>query len=172
MTMLWLLATEESGFGFNFNVLETNLINLAIIIGVLVYFGSKFLGNTLSDRRARIEESIEDAERRKREAAAALAEQQQKLAQAQAEAKRILQRAEENAAKVREDVLAQAKTDIERMKAAAAQDVSSQQDRVIRELRQRVAELAISRVSEQIPSRLTGDLQRRLIDKSIGLLGG
>lgn len=27
------------GFGFNTNLLETNLINLAVVIGVLVYFG-------------------------------------------------------------------------------------------------------------------------------------
>lgn len=27
------------GFGFNTNLLDTNLINLAVVIGVLVYFG-------------------------------------------------------------------------------------------------------------------------------------
>ena len=32
----WDLAES---FGFNTNILETNLINLAVVIGVLVYFG-------------------------------------------------------------------------------------------------------------------------------------
>lgn len=32
----WLLATS---FGLNTNLLETNLINLGVVIGVLVYFG-------------------------------------------------------------------------------------------------------------------------------------
>lgn len=27
------------GFGINTNILETNLVNLAVVIGVLVYFG-------------------------------------------------------------------------------------------------------------------------------------
>ncbi|MBE7380756.1 MAG: F0F1 ATP synthase subunit B [Leptolyngbya sp. SIO1E4] len=171
MTSVWLLASEEGGFGINFDILETNLINLAIIIGVLIYFGSKFLGNTLASRRASIEEAIQDAERRKREAAAALAEQQQNLAQAQFKAKEIVETAQKNAATVREEVLAQAKADIERLRSAAAQDMSSQQERVIRELRQRIAELSIARVERELPARLTADIQSQLIDKSIALLG-
>jgi F-type H+-transporting ATPase subunit b len=33
------------GFGFNTNLLETNLINLAVVIGVLVYFGKGVCAN-------------------------------------------------------------------------------------------------------------------------------
>ena len=171
MTSVWLLASEEGGFGFNFDILETNLINLAIVIGVLIYFGSKFLGNTLASRRASIEEAIKDAERRQREATAALAEQQQNLAQAQFKSKEIVETAKQNAAKVKEDLLAQAQADIERMRAAAAQDMSSQEERAMRELRQRIAELSIARVESELPNRLTADVQSRLIDKSIALLG-
>jgi F-type H+-transporting ATPase subunit b len=172
MTSLWLLATEEGGFGLNFNILETNLINLAIIWGVLFYFGSKFLGNTLSSRRASIEEAIQDAERRQREATTALTEQQEKVAQAQSKAKEIVETAKQNAANLREEILAQAQADIERMQAAAEQDLSFQQERMVRELRQRIAELALARAESELPARLTPDLQSSLVDKSIALLGG
>lgn len=171
MTSLWLLATEESGFGLNIHILETNLINLVIIWGVLFYFGSKFLGNTLSSRRATIEEAIQDAERRQREASQKLEEQNQQLAQAQVKAKEILETAKQNASKVREDVLAQAKADVERMRVAADQDVSFQQERVMRELRQRIAELAIARAENELPARLSPEIQTSLVDKSIASLG-
>jgi F-type H+-transporting ATPase subunit b len=88
--------------GFNFNILDTNLINLAIIIVVLIYFGRKIVGKTLSERRERIETAIQSAERRQNEAETALSEQQKKLAQAQAEAERIRKSAEENANVARE----------------------------------------------------------------------
>ncbi|NJK69970.1 MAG: F0F1 ATP synthase subunit B, partial [Microcoleus sp. SU_5_3] len=42
MGTVLLLATEasrEGGFGLNFDILETNLINLSIVIGLLFYFG-------------------------------------------------------------------------------------------------------------------------------------
>ena len=95
MGLLLLLAAEasgveESGFGLNFDLLDTNLINLVIIIGVLIVFGRKFLGETLSSRRSQIQTEIQDAEQRKQKAASELASQQQKLAQAQAEAKKLL----------------------------------------------------------------------------------
>lgn len=172
MTMFWLLATEEGGFGLNFDLLETNLINLVIVIGVLIYFGKKFLGSTLTSRRERIEEAIQDAEERKKKAAAGLAEQQQNLAQAQAKAEQIIADAHANAEKAKDAILQQAEADIERLKASAAQDMSSQQERVLRELRQQVTEMAMARAKEQLPERLNDDLQHRLIDKSIAMLGG
>lgn len=170
MTSLWLLATEGGGFGLNFNVLETNLINLAIIWGVLFYFGSKFLGSTLSERRAAIKEAIQDAERRQREAKQALEQQKDNLAQAQSKAKEIVSAAKDNAAKASDEILAQAKADVEKMRAAADQDVAFQQEKVMRELRQRISQLALERAESELPSRLTPDIQTALIDKSIALL--
>jgi len=34
-----------NGFGLNTNILETNLVNLAVVIGVLVYFGKGVCAN-------------------------------------------------------------------------------------------------------------------------------
>lgn len=170
MISLWLLATEEGGFGLNFDLLETNLINLVIIWGVLFYFGSKFLGSTLSERRANIEEAIRDAERRQREAKQSLTEQEKNLAQAQSKAKDIVASAKQSATKASEDILAQAQADIERMRTAADQDVSFQQEKVMRELRQRISELALERAENELPSRLNPEIQTALIDKSIALL--
>jgi F-type H+-transporting ATPase subunit b len=166
------LAEAGEGFALNLNLLDTNLVNLAIIIGLLVYFGRGFLGKTLSERRSQIETAIKDAEERKRKAAVALAEQQQKLAQAEAEAERLKAEAAASAQRVRESILAQADEDIERMRAATAQDVASQQDKIIRELRQRVATMALQKVEEQLQSGLSDRAQQELIDRSIAMLGG
>ena len=172
MNMLWLVASEEGGFGLNFDILETNLINLVIIIGVLIYFGSNFLGKTLSERRSEIESAIKDAEDRQQKAATALAEQKKNLKQAEAVAQQILATARENAEKARAAILAQSEKDVERLKASAQQDLDSQQDRVLQELRQRVADMAMGRVQEQLPERLNDSVQTQLVDKSIALLGG
>lgn len=172
METVWLLASEEGGFGLNFDILETNLINLVIIIGVLIYFGGNFFGKTLSERRSSIESAIEGAEERQKKAATALAEQRKNLEEAQAQAERIKAEAKGNAEKARAAVLAQADKDIERMKASAQQDLSSQQERALRELRQRVATLALEKAETELPNALTGDVQTRLVDQSIALLGG
>ncbi len=174
MGTFFLLAgeAEHSGFGLNSDILDTNLINLVIIIGVLFYFGKKSLGKTLSDRQAQIQAAIKEAEQRKEQAASALAEQQQKLAQAQSEATRIRAEAEERADAVRATIMAQSEEDIQRMKAAAAQDLTTQQDRVLNELRQRVAALATQKAEEQLRAQMNPDAQRHLIDRSIASIGG
>ena len=169
------LATEahgEGGFGLNFDILETNLINLSILIGVLLYFGTKIVGKTLSDRQGRIAEAVQEAEERQRKAAEALADGQQKLAQAQAEAERIRKAAQETAQVAREEILAQSAQDVLRLKETAQQDLNTEQERAIAELRQRVVALAMARVESQLRSQLDDSAQHKLIDRSIALLGG
>ncbi|MBD2022092.1 F0F1 ATP synthase subunit B [Leptolyngbya sp. FACHB-36] len=165
-------AAEKHGFGLNFDIFESNLINLSIVIALLVYFGRNFLGKTLGDRRAAIETAIREAEVRRKDAAAALADQQQKLAQAQSEAAKIRSSAEEAAKIARAEILAKAEQDIQRMREVAAQDLSSEQERVITELRQRVVALALQQVESELPTRLNDDNQRQLVNRSIAMIGG
>lgn len=165
-------AGAEGGFGLNFDILNTNLVNLVIIIGVLLYFGRKVVGKTLSDRHERIETAISTAERRASEAAASLAEQQQKLAQAQAEAERIRKAAEENAKVARDNILAQAKQDIQRMQETAAQDLNAERERAIAQLRQQVVSMALQKVESELRTGVDNTAQQKLIDRSIALLGG
>ena len=163
---------EASGFGLNFDLFETNLVNLSIVIALLVYFGRGFLGNSLSERRSAIEAEIQDAEQQSQRAAESLAEEQQKLAQAQAEAQRILAAAETSARAAKEEILAHAIQEIQRLKESASQDTTSSQERALAELRQRVAEMALKEVEAELKARLTdGAAQQQLVDRSIALLG-
>jgi len=168
---LGLLASETKGFGLNFDILETNLINLVIIIGVLFYFGRGFLGGKLTERRDAIEKAIKDAEARQKQASSSLAEQQQKLQMAKKEAERIKAEATTNAQGARQAVLAQSEKDIERLRASAAQDLTSQQEKVMQELRQRVSAKALEKVKSRLPQVLNEGTQAKLVDQSIAQLG-
>lgn len=162
----------EAGFGLNTNILDTNLINLAIIITVLFVFGRKVLGNTLKTRRENIETAIKSAEQRAKDAATQLKEAQQNLEQASLEAERIKKAAEENAQTAKEAILAQAALDIERLQEAGAADLSAELDKAIAQLRQRVVAQALQKVESQLKSGIADDAQQVLIDRSIAQLGG
>ena len=174
METVLLLATEAGsrGIGINTNILETNLINLGILIVVLVYFGRGFLGKILNERRSTIEEAIKEAEQRQQQAQASLAEQQQKLTVAQTDAQRILAEAEERAKTVRDSILAKAAEDVARMKATASQELDSDRERVISQLRSQIATQAIELAESQLKQHLNDNVQERLIDQSLALLGG
>ncbi|ACK71035.1 ATP synthase F0, B subunit [Gloeothece citriformis PCC 7424] len=177
MGTLFILATEaseaaESGFGLNLDILNTNLLNLAILVGVLIYFGRNSLGKILSERREKIAQEIQEAESRASNAAKALAQEQEKLAQAKAEAQRILAASNERAEAAKQAIAVQTEKDIERLKATAAQDLSTEQERVITELRQRVAAMALERVESTLKNTLDDSTQQQLINKTIASLGG
>lgn len=177
MGNFFILATEaseaaESGFGLNLDILNTNLLNLAILVGVLIYFGGNSLGKILSERREKIAQEIQEAETRASNAAKALAQEQEKLAQSKAEAQRIVAAASERAETAKLAIAAQAEKDIERLKETAAKDLSTEQEKVIAQLRQRVAALALEQVEVQLRNTLDESAQQQLINKTIASLGG
>lgn len=168
------LAEEagDGGFGLNTNILETNLINLAIIITVLFVFGRKVLGNTLKTRRENIETAIKSAEQRAKDAEARLKDAQIKLEQAQAEAERIKKAAEGNAEAAKKAILDQATADIQRMQDAGAADLNAELNKAIAQLRQRVVIQALQKVETELKGGIADDAQITLIDRSIAQLGG
>jgi F-type H+-transporting ATPase subunit b len=77
-----LLAAEE-GIGLNTDILETGVLNILVLIGIIVYVGRDFLGSSLEQRQQEIIQSVQDAEERLTEANTRLSEAQKQLTQAQ-----------------------------------------------------------------------------------------
>jgi F-type H+-transporting ATPase subunit b len=165
-------GAKLSGFGLNTNILETNLINLAIIITLLFVFGRKVLGNNLKTRREKIETAIKNAEQKAATAANQLEEAQQKLTQAQAEATRIKAEAEESAKAAEAKILEQATADVEKMKASGAADLNADLDKAIAQLRQKVVAQALQKAETELQAGISPDAQVTIIDRSIAQLGG
>jgi F-type H+-transporting ATPase subunit b len=168
----YLATASEGGFHLNFDILETNIINLAIIIGVLYVYGSKFIGNTLETRKSKIVADLDDAESRAKAAQEALTKAQKDLEQAQAQAVKIREDAKVAAEKTKQDILAKGREEVEKLKASAVKELNTEQAKVIAELKRRVAELALAKVEAQLRSDLDDSAQAKLVDRSIAQLGG
>lgn len=162
----------EGGFGLNLDLFETNIINLALLIGILFYFGRKVLTNILNERQSKIAAEIQEAEERLKAGQTALAQVQAQLVQAQAEAERIRQAALENAEAAKAAILARATQDVERLKETAAADLNAERDRAIAQLKQRVVAQALQKVESELRSGIGDDVQQTLIERSIAQLGG
>lgn len=166
------LATEATGLGLNTNIFEANIINLAIVGGVVFIFGRRFLTKTLGERRARIETALADAEKSQKQAETALAEAKKQLAAAQVQAENIKKEAIASAENARADVMARAAREVELLKQAASQDTTAEQERAIASLRQRVVALAIAKAEAKLPAALDATKQSALVERSISLVGG
>jgi F-type H+-transporting ATPase subunit b len=79
---IFTLIAEGEGIGLNTDILETGLINILALVGILIYAGKDFLGSLLEERKTTIVKGVQDAEDRLNEAQKRLNEAEKQLSQA------------------------------------------------------------------------------------------
>ncbi|MDG2216266.1 MAG: F0F1 ATP synthase subunit B [Synechococcus sp. cluster2_bin.235] len=151
----------------NFNPLETNLVNLAIVIGVLFWFLRGFLGGILERRRSAILQDLQDAEARLKTASEELTKAQSELAAAQQKAEQIRIDGQKRAAAIRAEGEKRTISVMAAIKQGAAADADAEASRIKDALRREAAMAAIDKVLIDLPGRLDDAAQSRLIDSTI-----
>jgi F-type H+-transporting ATPase subunit b len=73
---------EHEGIGLNTDILETGLLNILALVGILIFTGRDFLGSLLEERKTTIVKDVQDAENRLNEAQKRLNEAKKQLDQA------------------------------------------------------------------------------------------
>ena len=79
---IFTLLAEHEGIGLNLDILETGLLNIIALVGILIFTGRDFLGSLLEERKTTIVKSVQDAEDRLNEAEKRLNEAKKQLSQA------------------------------------------------------------------------------------------
>ena len=79
---IFTLLAEDEGISLNLDILETGLLNILALLGILIYTGRDFLGSILEERKTTIVKSVQDAEDRLNEAEKRLNEAEKQLSQA------------------------------------------------------------------------------------------
>lgn len=151
----------------NFNLLETNLVNLAIVIGVLFWFLRGFLGGILERRRSAILQDLQDAEARLKTATEELTKAQSELAAAQQKAEQIKVDGQKRAAAIRAEGEKRTISVMAAIKQGASADADAEASRIKDALRREAALAAIDKVLIDLPGRLDDAAQSRLIDSTI-----
>jgi len=96
-----MLNLFHGGFGINTNIFETNIINLAAVVGIVVSFVGNNLSALLDDRKKTILSNLEEANQRALEA-------QEKLNNAKAQ----LEYAKKKAQEIREEGISRATSEM------------------------------------------------------------
>ena len=79
---IFTVLAENGSIGLNLDILETGVLNITALVGILIYTGKDFLGSLLEERKTNIVKSVQDAEDRLNEANRRLSEAQKQLSQA------------------------------------------------------------------------------------------
>ena len=162
---LTLLATE--GFGLNFNLFETNILNWAVVVFGLYKFLPGFLGKMLQKRREGILLELKDAEDRLSKATQALEKAKKDLSSAEEKASQIKADSLKRSESIRMESEKKAIEEMARIKQSAISDESSEASRAISQLRKEAVELAIKKALDSLPNRLDKTIQENLVTQSI-----
>lgn len=144
----------HEGFGFNGNILETNIVNLSVVIGIVVSFGGDALRSLLENRRQTVLATLEQADQRAREAKQRLEDATSQLEFAYKKAAQIREQGAAAAEKEMRDSLAQTEEDVVRLEGDKEETLALQQQKAVAQVSQQVVGLALSRVRDKLTNRL------------------
>ena len=128
------------------------------------------IGEALDRRQKAIEESIDIAERTRREADELLAEYRERLTAARQQADEIVARARKAGEQAEADLVVKGKERREELLEQARRDIETETRRAIQEIRAEVADLTIMATEKVTRKTLTSDDQRRLVDEAVAEL--
>ena len=146
-------------------------ISFVILLGLFFKFGYPAVVKSMKAREDRIKGDLEGAEGAKTEAESVLSEYRAQLADARAEAGRIIDEARQAADQVRRDLIARAETDAADLRTRAQEDIRLAGERAMADLRGRVSDLAIELAEKVVERNLDRDTQMALIDNYINSVG-
>ena len=179
LTYIPVLAAESGGGGGGggsflvqpgIGLMIWTLVAFGVLLLILRKLAFPRIAENLDKRQQAIEESIDHAERTKREADELLAEYRQRLTDARQQAEDIVARARKAAEVNERDSLEQARQTREELMAQTRRDIESETRRAIQEIRSEVADLTVLATEKVTRKSLSQDDQRRLVEEALSEL--
>ena len=157
--------------GNNFVSLAIHIVNFAILLFLLQRFLFPPVLKMLDERQARIRESMERAEALREESARASETVKAQLDEARREGQNIINNANQIAERIRSERQAQGQTEYEAILKRAQEDAAREREQAFAELRAQVADLAVLAAERIIHRNLDPNTQRQLVDEFLAQAG-
>ena len=159
---------ESQGFGLNTNILETNILNLLVVLAVVFIFGGNALRGLLSNRKQTITGNLEEADRRAKENKEKLAQLKNQLQQYKIKADDILKNGQEYAKQERVTRQKETEDQISRLKTSREKIIDLQREQVMKKLSQQVMSTILSTVTKQVDGKesLTKNIVKSAVKQS------
>jgi F-type H+-transporting ATPase subunit b len=145
-----------------------------LVFGISMYLLSKLafprIAEALDKRQHAIEDSIDTAERIRKEADEILAEYRERLAEARGQADEIVSRARRTGEAAENEIIAEARAKREEMMEQTRRDIEAETRRAIQEIRAEVADLTVLATEKVARKALTTEDQKRLVDEALAEL--
>ena len=145
-------------FGFNTNILETNVLNLAVVLAIVITYVGDALRGLLANRKQTILNNFREADQRASEAQERLNQARLQLEKAKTKADEISQQAVFTVDQEKKLILSQTQEDIKRLGTLQQETLKFEQQKAQNELAQKLVRLALHQVREKLNQRLNSSI--------------
>ena len=154
-----------ANLGINMPVLLAQIINVAILFGLLYLVAYRPIMRMLDERSRRIKESMEQTEYIKQQAERAEGEAAKRIEVAAKEGQEAVARALRTGEEIRQEAQQQAKQEAEVLIARARTEIQRERDEAIDQLRREFADITILAAGKVIDRTLDKKAHREIINK-------
>lgn len=147
------------GFGFNTNILETNILNLAVVIAVVVSFVGDAVRELLKNRKERILTNLREADQRASLAQENLNQAKEQFLAAQTKATEIREMGNLAAAKEIQLCQKQAEEAMAQLKQVQETTLRFQQQKAIQQISYQIVTRTVQQVREKLKVNSTSSFQ-------------
>nr|AWI71566.1 ATP synthase CF0 B subunit [Alstonia scholaris] len=162
---------SAGSFGFNTDILSTNLINLSVVLGVLIFFGKGVLSDLLDNRKQRILNTIRNSEELRGGAIERLEKARARLRKVEMEADQFRVNGYSEIEREKLNLINSTSKTLEQLENYKNETIRFEQQRAINQVRQRVFQQALRGALGTLNSCLNNELHLRTISANIGMLG-
>nr|YP_010737861.1 ATP synthase CF0 subunit I [Trevesia palmata]WEQ71998.1 ATP synthase CF0 subunit I [Trevesia palmata] len=162
---------SAGSFGFNTDILATNLINLSVVLGVLLFFGKGVLSDLLDNRKQRILNTIRNSEELREGAIEQLEKARARLRKVEMEADQFRVNGYYEIEREKWNFINSTFKTLEQLENYKNETINFEQQRAINQVRQQVFQQALQGALGTLSSCLNNELHLRTISANIGILG-
>jgi F-type H+-transporting ATPase subunit b len=157
--------------GLNPAWLLAQIVNFILLLLILRAVAYKPILDMLETRRKKIQDSLEYADRVKRQAEEQQKEFERRLAQARQEAQVAAQAASQVGEKERERIIAEAREDARKVVEQAREQIEYERKQMLSQLRDQVVQLSLLAAQKVVSRSLDEKAHRKLVDDFINQTG-
>nr|YP_010242642.1 AtpF [Impatiens linearisepala]QTJ25774.1 AtpF [Impatiens linearisepala] len=176
---------SAGSFGFNTDILATNLINLSVVLGVLIFFGKGVcasclnewkdnlfsLRDLLDNRKQRILNTIRNSEELRGGAIEQLEKARARLSKVEMEAEQFRVNGYSEIEREKLNLIYSTYKTLEQLENYKNETIHFEQQRAINQVRQRIFQQALEGALGTLNSCLNNELHLRTISANIGMFG-
>ena len=139
-----MITLMRQGFGVNTNLLETNVLNLAVVIGVVIKVVGDSLRSLLDQRRQAILSTLQEADLKAKEAKERLEAAQRTLEEARLRVQEIRIQTVEAIEREKSIAQKQLERDLDRLRDRRDQSIQIERQRTIQVISNQISDLALN----------------------------